>query len=147
MPKHIPQIPVLTGSSPQGDSLTRRKFCILASGAALGGALSGCSPNGEATNMATSDLHYSSLMGIAALIKSGDISPVELTKSMFERIETVDPTLKSYATVTYDRAMAAATKAEQEISSGNYRGPMHGIPIAVKDLCYTKGTQIGRAHV
>lgn len=120
------------------DNLTRRHFCALAGGATLSGALSGCTPKDAAP---TGDLHYSSLTDVAALIKSGEISPVELTRSMFKRIEAVDPILKSYATLMYDRAMAAAMKAEQEIVSGNYRGPMHGIPIGVKDLCYTKGTR------
>lgn len=120
------------------DNLTRRHFCALAGGIALGGALSGCSPKSEAP---AGNLHYASLTDTADLIKTGEISPVDLTRSMFERIETVDPKLKSYAALMYDRAMATAIKAEQEIVSGNYRGPMHGIPIAVKDLCYTKGTR------
>ncbi|MDG1859657.1 MAG: amidase [Emcibacteraceae bacterium] len=141
MPYRISQLSTITDHSVRVNNMTRRHFCALAGGAALGGALAGCSPNGEVPKVALDNMYYSSLTDTADLIKSGEISPVELTKSMFERIETVDPQLKSYATLTYDRAMEAAIKAEQEITSGNYRGPMHGIPIAVKDLCYTKGTR------
>jgi amidase len=86
-------------------------------------------------------LHYASLARVASLIKARDISPVELTRMMLDRISKVDKVLRSYATVTSERALDAARKAEEEISSGNYRGALHGIPIAVKDLCYTKGTR------
>jgi amidase len=63
---------------------------------------------------------------------------VELTKTILARIERLDGRLKSYTTVTVDLALAQARQAEDEIQSGRYRGPLHGIPIAVKDLCYTK---------
>jgi len=88
-------------------------------------------------NMANS-IHYDSLSQVAKLIQQGELSPVELTELMLRRIYEVDKTLLSYATVTADRAMLAAKKAEVEIGAGNYRGLLHGIPIAVKDLCFTK---------
>jgi amidase len=75
---------------------------------------------------------------IAALIKMRKVSPVEITKAMLERIETLDRRLHSYLTVASDLALQQAQRAEQEISEGNYRGPLHGVPIAVKDLIYTK---------
>ena len=56
---------------------------------------------------------------------------------MLDRVAAVDRTLKSYVTVMPDRALAAARRAEAEIQSGQYRGPLHGMPIGVKDLCYT----------
>lgn len=84
-------------------------------------------------------IHYDSFHSVAKLIQNREISPVELTEYMLHRIETVDKQLLSYATVTADLAMDSAKKAEHEICSGQYRGPLHGIPIAVKDLCYTKG--------
>ena len=62
-----------------------------------------------------------------------------MTKAILSRIETYDQGLHAYTTVTADVAMAQAKKAEVEIMKGIYRGVMHGIPIAVKDLCYTKG--------
>ena len=58
---------------------------------------------------------------------------------MLDRVAAVDIDLKSYVTVMPDRALAAARRAEAEIQSGQYRGPLHGMPIGVKDLCYTRG--------
>ena len=86
-------------------------------------------------------LHFASLTESAALLEAGKLSPVELTQMMLERIDRVDDELKSYATVTSERALKAARQAELEILAGNYRGQLHGIPIAVKDLCFTKGTR------
>lgn len=82
-------------------------------------------------------IHYASIETVANLLKKKEISPVELTEFMLNRIESVDPKLNSYATVCADHAMEQAISAEQEIVAGNYRGLLHGIPIAVKDLCFT----------
>jgi len=76
---------------------------------------------------------------LSALIKTRDLSPVEATQAYLERIEQVDRQLNSYITVCGDEALAQARHAEQEISSGGYVGPMHGIPVAVKDQFYTRG--------
>jgi amidase len=89
--------------------------------------------------LSLNDIHYQSFTTVAKHIQSGDVSPVELTKTILARIEKLDPGLKSYTTVTADLALAQAKHAEAEIGKGMYRGPMHGIPIAVKDLCFTKG--------
>lgn len=83
--------------------------------------------------------HFSKLHEVAEQLRQKKLSPVELTKEMLSRIEQVDNTLQSYATVTEELALAQAAQAEKEISAGHYRGPLHGIPIAVKDLCFTKG--------
>jgi amidase len=88
--------------------------------------------------MNSSDVHYKSLIETAEAIKARRLSAVELTKAILERIERLDGRLKSYTTVTSDLALAQARRAEDEIQSGRYRGPLHGIPIAVKDLCYTQ---------
>lgn len=89
--------------------------------------------------MDKSQLPFISATELASLIKSREVSPVEATEAYLERIPQVDNKLNSYITVTADRAMADARQAEQEITAGNYRGPMHGIPTAVKDQVNTKG--------
>ena len=84
-------------------------------------------------------IHYASISTVASLLESKEISPVELTEFMLSRIETIDEELHSYAYICADVAMEAAIRAEQEIVAGHYKGLLHGMPIAVKDLCYTKG--------
>ena len=84
------------------------------------------------------DLHYLPLYQVAALIANKQLSPVELTRQLLDRIDYLDTKLHSYATLTPDLARQQAQQAEAEIMAGNYKGPLHGIPIAVKDLCYTK---------
>ena len=87
----------------------------------------------------TEDLHYKTITELAPLIRDGKLSSVELTDSQLARIDQLDGHLKSYATVMADSARAQARIADAEIASGNYRGALHGIPIAVKDLCFTIG--------
>ena len=84
-------------------------------------------------------MHYKTISELAPLIESGELSPVDLTQSILDRIEKLDGSLRSFATVTADHALAQAKNAESEISKGKYRGKLHGIPIAVKDLCNTIG--------
>ena len=84
-------------------------------------------------------LHYKTIEELSGLIERRDLSPVEVTEHMLRRIERLDGTLKSYATVTADLAMSQARQAEAEIAAGQYKGKLHGVPIAVKDLCYTNG--------
>ena len=91
--------------------------------------------------MPDTPLHYKTITELADLIKSKQISPVEVTTAMLDRIGELDGTLKSYATLMADSAMASARKAESEIAAGNYRGHLHGVPIAVKDLCFTTGVR------
>ena len=85
------------------------------------------------------NLHYLTITELAPMIERREVSPVEVTEHMLRRIERLDGKLKSYATVTGDLAMSQAKQAEAEIAAGNYRGHLHGVPIAVKDLCYTTG--------
>lgn len=91
--------------------------------------------------MPDTPMHFKTITEIAKLIETKQLSPVEVTRAMLERIEALDGKLLSYATLMADSAMAEAHKAEQEIASGNYKGLIHGIPVAVKDLCYTKGVR------
>ncbi|HYU81389.1 MAG TPA: amidase [Candidatus Polarisedimenticolia bacterium] len=80
-----------------------------------------------------------SLEDAAALVRGRRVSPVELTEAALARIEAVEPRLNAFVTVTADLARAQARQAGDEIAAGNYRGLLHGIPIAVKDLFATKG--------
>jgi amidase len=90
---------------------------------------------------AADPLYYLSLEEMARCIATRKISPVAITQQMLTRIASVDPVLKSYATVMSDQALADARTAEKEIQAGRYRGPLHGMPIGIKDLCYTKGVR------
>jgi aspartyl-tRNA(Asn)/glutamyl-tRNA(Gln) amidotransferase subunit A len=83
---------------------------------------------------------YGTLAGIAAKIAAREVSPVELTTEALDRIAQQDGELNAFQLVLADRAMAAARQAEQEILAGNYRGPLHGVPVAVKDLLAMKDT-------
>ncbi|MDB5486299.1 MAG: amidase, partial [Reyranella sp.] len=100
-----------------------------------------------------SDLHYLSLDEVARRLKARKLSSVELTGSLLDRIGRIDPKLKSYATLTADRALADAARLDAETAAGTSRGPLHGVPIAVKDLCNTAdiptaaGMAIHRANV
>ena len=75
----------------------------------------------------------------AALVRDRRVSPSELTEACLARIEAVEPQLNAFVTVTRDLARAQAREATAEIKSGRYRGPLHGIPVAVKDLFATQG--------
>ncbi|SVB32520.1 uncharacterized protein METZ01_LOCUS185374, partial [marine metagenome] len=75
------------------------------------------------------------------MIKSREVSPVELTAAFVERISTVDSKINSYITVCADRAIASAKASEQLLARNNYLGPLHGIPYAIKDQFWSKGIQ------
>jgi amidase len=87
------------------------------------------------------ELHYLTITELAPRIASKEVSPVDVTKALLQRIETLDRRLKAYATVMGESALQQARAAENEIMSGTYRGPLHGIPVAVKDLCFTAGVR------
>lgn len=76
---------------------------------------------------------------LSKLIESKEVSPVDATEAYLDRIEEVDPKLNSYITITGEQALDAARHAEQEIATGMYRGPLHGVPVAVKDQFNTAG--------
>jgi Asp-tRNA(Asn)/Glu-tRNA(Gln) amidotransferase A subunit family amidase len=94
-----------------------------------------------------SDLHYLNLSELARLIEKRDLSSVEVTQAQLDRISSLDRDLNAYALVTGSQALADAREADAAISRGQYLGPLHGVPIAVKDLCYTRGvaTKAGTA--
>ncbi len=87
--------------------------------------------------MADTGLHYETILELGDALRERRMSPVELTRAMLDRIAALDPKLHAYALVTPDLAMEQARQAETEIGRGTYRGRLHGVPIAVKDLCFT----------
>ncbi len=89
--------------------------------------------------MQKSEIPFLSATELARLIQSRQVSPVEAAEAYLERIAAVDGRLNSYITVTSDHAIAAARQAEAEIAAGTYRGPLHGLPLAVKDQFHTAG--------
>jgi aspartyl-tRNA(Asn)/glutamyl-tRNA(Gln) amidotransferase subunit A len=72
-------------------------------------------------------------------VRDRSLSPVELTRACLKRIERYNPRLNAFITITADRALAEACAAEEEIAKGHWRGPLHGIPIALKDNIDTAG--------
>jgi amidase len=91
----------------------------------------------------TDDIAYLELTGIAELIRSRQITSVEVTRVILDRIDAFDPSLHSYVTVMTETALDAAELADEELARGRYRGPLHGVPVAVKDLAFTTDAPTG----
>jgi aspartyl-tRNA(Asn)/glutamyl-tRNA(Gln) amidotransferase subunit A len=89
--------------------------------------------------MLTEDVLYLSVRELGRRIRAKQISPVELAESYLDRSERLGPRLNAYVTITRDLALEQARAAEKEILAGRYRGPLHGIPYAAKDLLAVKG--------
>ncbi len=87
------------------------------------------------------DLHFETISGVGALLRAGAITSTELTELMLARIEALDPELNAFITVTADLALDRARLADRELRRGVDRGPLHGIPVAVKDLFATAGVR------
>ncbi len=84
------------------------------------------------------ELPFLTIKEASELIKKKELSPVELTQSVLDRIKDKDEHLNTYVTVLEDKSVESAKKAEEEITSGNYLGPLHGIPLGLKDIFVTK---------
>lgn len=89
--------------------------------------------------MASAEILDFDVATLSEKLRAKELSPVEATEAYLDRIAATEEKLHAYITVTADQARAAAKKAEAEISAGKWRGPFHGIPVALKDLLYTKG--------
>ncbi|MCH8186905.1 MAG: amidase, partial [Chloroflexi bacterium] len=85
------------------------------------------------------NLAFAPASELRSLIANKQVSPVELTELYFERIDRLDPKLNAYLTLTRDEAMESARAAEQAVVRGDELGPLHGLPISIKDLEMTKG--------
>ena len=89
--------------------------------------------------MNRADLPLLSAVELGRLIETKDVSPVEVTEAYLQRIEALDFKFNAYLTVCRTPALQAAREAEREIMQGYYRGPLHGIPVAVKDQLWSAG--------
>ena len=85
------------------------------------------------------ELHYESLSNVCARIKSGELTSVNVTESLLERISALDPDLSCFARVLADTALVTARKLDEDRAEGRPLGLLHGVPIAVKDLLNTRG--------
>jgi aspartyl-tRNA(Asn)/glutamyl-tRNA(Gln) amidotransferase subunit A len=125
------------------NDISRRTF-IKAAGSATGALMFEFSRgDGDAServsDAASSDLTALSLSDASELVRRRKVSPVELTRACLARIEQLNPVLNAFITITGDLALAQARAAETDIQRGKWRGPLHGIPIALKDLFDTEG--------
>ena len=91
--------------------------------------------------MKTSELPFLSAGDLSRLIQSKEVSPVEATEAYLDRIASLDHRFNSYLTVMREQALADAQQAEEDIASGQHKGPMHGVPVAVKDQFWSKGVR------
>ena len=87
------------------------------------------------------DLEGLTISRLAGQIENREVSPVDLTNLVFERMERLNPVLNAFVTLTKDQALADAGTAAKEIESGHYRGPLHGIPLSIKDNIAIKGVR------
>jgi aspartyl-tRNA(Asn)/glutamyl-tRNA(Gln) amidotransferase subunit A len=119
--------------------LISRREVLAGVAAGVGAALLGCSRSNTVNLKPAPDLTQLDLNVVSGMVRSGEISPVELTRACLERIDRLDPEINSFITVTREQAMADARHAENEITNKRWLGPLHGIPIAIKDNVDTAG--------
>src|SRR5438046_8439582 len=91
--------------------------------------------------MSDRDLCQLSVHDLAGRIRQRDVSPVEVVEAHLRRIEALNPRLSAFFTLTGDRALEEARRAEAEIAAGRWRGPLHGIPYGAKDIIETAGVR------
>ncbi len=104
------------------------------------------SENAKLSDLEKQSIHYLTLTEVAELIKSKKISSEELTQLMLDRIAALDGKLNSYITIMREDALATARSLDKELADGKYRGPLHGVPIGVKDLLYTINAPTTASH-
>ncbi|MEK4198611.1 amidase [Cytobacillus sp. FSL K6-0265] len=86
------------------------------------------------------NVFFKDIETVSKMLRNQEITPVELTKQLLERIQSVDSVLNAYITLMSEEALTQAAVLEKELKEGNIRGPLHGVPIAIKDIFETKGS-------
>src|SRR4029079_7427186 len=119
---------------------TRRSFLGTAV-ASVAGSLSLISGAMNSNQRTTTDLTSLTIQDLSERLRKKQLSPVELTKACLTRREQLIPTLNAFIPITNDSALTTAREAEAEMQRGQWRGPLHGIPIALKDLVDTAGVR------
>lgn len=87
------------------------------------------------------EIWWMSAVDLARAIREKRLSPVEVARALLERIEAINPKINAYVTMTADSAMAAAKRAEEAVMRKEKLGPLHGVPVSIKDLIFTKGVR------
>jgi amidase len=137
------------GSSKNNNTkLSRRKVISLLglSAVAVQFPMACDSEHSRKNSTANEPLHYMPLNQISRMIRSKEISSVELTQLLLDRIAVIDKILNSYITVMAESALNSAKELDDELKAGKYRGPMHGVPIAIKDLLFITHTPTTGGH-
>src|SRR5712691_9762720 len=117
----------------EGSRFSRREFVAMGLGAGVWSALPAVA--------ATQDLATLTLKQAADLLRRRDASPVDLTQACLKRIDHYNPSINAFITVTQEQALETAREMETEQKAGKWRGPLHGIPIALKDNIDTAGVR------
>lgn len=117
--------------------MNRRQFMMMTAAGLSAAAF----PGSALAQAQVEDVTTLSIARAAALVKARRVSSVELTNACLARIATLQPSLNAFITVTADAAVRQARAADAEIANGKYRGPLHGIPIALKDNIDTVGVR------
>ena len=91
--------------------------------------------------MDTLEICYMSAGDLSKLVKNKEVSPVEIIDAHLTRIEATEPVLNSFITLLAEESRPAARQAEKDIQAGRYKGPLHGIPVGLKDLYNTAGVR------
>ena len=119
----------------------RRVFLKAAAAACAAAATAGRTARAIAAQARPDDLTTLSLVEASERLRGGTVSPVDLTRACLARIERWNPVLNAFITLTRDAALVRAREAETEIGQGRWRGPLHGVPIALKDNIDTAGVR------
>src|SRR5262245_60713338 len=115
-------------------SLTRREFTVLTAAAGAAGLFSKF-----AAAESSDDLAALTLSEAAAKIRSGAVTSTQLTQACLARITTYDSKLDAFITVAKEKALAQAAQLDAEAKAGKFRGPLHGVPLGIKDIIDTAG--------